>query len=148
MALHYFEDFKPGDRFDSAGVTITEAQIIEFALRYDPQPFHLDVEAAKQSMFGGLVASGLMTLALGLRLFLQTGIMGANLGSPGLDEVRFLKPVRPGDTIRMQAEVLETRPSGSKPDRGTVRIAYHIFNQRGEEALSLACIHIVRRRSA
>lgn len=147
MAERYFEDFAPGDRFETAGVTLTESQMIDFALRYDPQPFHLDAEAAKRSIYGELIGSGFLTMAMLFRMFLQSGALGdANLGGPGFDEVRFTKPVRPGDTLRAQVEVLEMRPSESKPDRGILRLRYSGRNQRDEPVAQFVGIHLVRRR--
>ena len=140
----YFDDFQVGERFRSQGVTLTEADIVNFALAYDPQPFHIDREAAAKSPFGGLIASGLHTFAMGWRMFLQEGLLRhCSLGSPGLDELRWTAPVRPGDTLYTEAEVLEKRPSTSKPDRGTLRMAYKIVNQRHETVLTMAIIHIV-----
>ena len=111
----YFEDFKPGDRFVSDGVTVTEAMIVDFALTYDPQPFHIDAEAARASNFGGLIASGFQTLALGFRMLIQTGVFRkCGMGSPGLDELRWPRPVRPGDTLHSELEIIELRPSQSK----------------------------------
>jgi acyl dehydratase len=144
----YFEDFKPGDRFDSPGVTVTESMIIDFALAYDPQPFHLDSRAAAASHFGGLVASGVQTLALGFRAFLQLGLFSAcGMGSPGLDELRWLRPVRPGDTLRSEVEVVEAQPSRSKPDRGMLVMAFKIRNQRDEDVLTMRTMQLTRRRS-
>ena len=144
----YFDDFKVGERFRSKGVTLTEAEIINFALAYDPQPFHIDVERAAKSPFGALIASGLQTFALGWRMFLQEGLFSAcSLGSPGVDELRWTAPVRPGDTIYTEAEVLEARPSTSKADRGTLRMGYRIVNQRNETVLTMAIVHILKRRS-
>ena len=147
MTDRYFDDFQVGESFRSAGVTVTESEIIRYALDYDPQPFHIDAEAAARSPFGGLIASGSHTLGLGWRMFLQEGLLKAcSLGSPGIDELRWPAPVRPGDTVHMEAEVLETRPSSSKPDRGTLRMGYRIVNQRGEAVLTMTIIHILRRR--
>lgn len=149
MGERYFEDFKPGDRIATAGVTLTESEMIDFARRYDPQLFHVDAEAAKASIFGGLVASGFLTMAVTFRLFYATGALGnANLGSPGFEEVRFLKPVRPGDTLRAVVEVIDARPSQSKPDRGILRFRYRAYNQHGEEVMSYVCPQLVRRRPA
>ena len=145
----YFEDFKPGDRFESATLTITEALIIEYARFYDPQPFHLDPEAAKATVYGGLIASGLQTIGLGFKLFFETGALSAcSLGSPGLDEIRWKAPVRPGDTLRVVAEVLEARPSSSKPDRGIVRFLFTTLNQRGETVTTFIGNQLCRRRPA
>jgi acyl dehydratase len=143
----YFEDFTPGREFRTDGVTVTESQILDFALAFDPQPFHLDAEAAKQSIFGGLIASGFHTMALTFRLFAQTRALAASsLGSPGVDELRWLRPVRPGDTLRATVQVLEQRPSTSKPDRGIVRLHWSTLNQRGEPVLTMTSMQLVRRR--
>jgi acyl dehydratase len=145
----YFEDFKVGDTFVTGGVTLTESAIIDFAVTYDPQPFHLDVTAAKAGPFGGLIASGFQTLALGFRQVLDLGVLkGGSMGSPGLDELRWTRPVRPGDTLRVKGEVMETKASSSKPDRGTVRVRYAFVTQTDETVLTMSCIHILKRRSA
>jgi len=143
----YFEDFAPGARFESAPLTLTEALIVEYARFYDPQVFHTDPEAAKATVYGGLIASGLQTIGIAFKLFFETGVLAAcSLGSPGLDEIRWKAPVRPGDTLRVVAEVLETRPSTSKPDRGMVRILFTTLNQRGETVTTLIGNQICRRR--
>jgi acyl dehydratase len=143
----YFEDFKPGDRFESADLTVSEALIREFARFYDPQLFHTDPEAAKTLVYGGLIASGIQTIAITFKLFLETGALAAcSLGSPGLDDIRWKIPVRPGDTLRVLAEVLEARPSTSKPDRGIVRLLYTTFNQRGEVVMTMIGNQLCRRR--
>lgn len=145
----YFEDFAPGDELQTPGVTVTEGQIIDFALQFDPQPFHLDTEAAKGTVFGGLIASGFHTAALTFRLFLQTNALGAcSLGSPGIDELRWLRPVRPGDTLRAVVQVLEVKPSTSKPDRGVITVKYTTLNQRGEPVLTMTSKQLLRRRPA
>jgi acyl dehydratase len=143
----YWEDFKSGDRFLGMGVTVTRTMIIDFALAYDPQPFHLDSEAAAASHFGGLIASGIQTLALGFRSFAQLGLLRAcGMGSPGLDELRWLRPVRPGDTLLTEVEIVEARQSQSKPDRGILVMAFTIRNQRDEEVLTMRTIQFARRR--
>ena len=143
----YLEDFTPRREFRTDGVTITEAQILDFALAFDPQPFHLDAEAAKETIFGGLIASGFQTMALTFRLFIQTRALAASsLGSPGVDELRWLRPVRPGDTLRAAVQVVEQRPSTSKPDRGIVRLHWTSLNQRGEPVLTMTSMQLVRRR--
>ena len=145
----YFDDFSVGDRCVTGGITLTDSDIINFALRYDPQPFHLDANAASESAFGGLIASGYQSLALCFRLFIQTGILTeASMGSPGIDELRWLSPVRPGDTLHTSIEVKEVIPSMSKPDRGIVRFRYAAINQHDEEALSFVLNHLLRRRPA
>jgi acyl dehydratase len=143
----YFEDFTPGRQFRTTGITLTEAQIIDFALRFDPQPFHVDAEAATQSIYGGLIASGFHTMAVSFRLYVDTrALAAASLGSPGIDEVRWLKPVRPGDTLSAVIEVLDTRVSTSKPDRGIVTVKYTTLNQRGEAVLTMVGKQLMRRR--
>jgi acyl dehydratase len=142
-----FDDFKVGDRFVSDGMTMTEASILDFAQRFDPQPFHMDLEAAKASPYGGLIASGLHTFAAAFRIFLDMRVIHtASMGSPGVDELRWTAPVRPGDTLTTEAEVVEMRPSSSKPDRGTLRMRYAVKNQKGETVMTFVAIHIFRRR--
>lgn len=148
MRARYFEDFKVGDRIESRGKTLTEADIVAFGFQYDPQPFHIDAEAARASPYGGLIASGFQTLAIGFRMLWDTGILaGSSLGSPGFDELRWHLPVRPGDTLRARLEILETRPSSTKPDRGIVRALHEVMNQRGEVVLSLRPTMFLKRRT-
>lgn len=148
MQTRWFEDFAVGDRFRSQRFTVTESMIIDFAILYDPQPFHVDIEAANASMYGGLIASGYQTMALTFRLAWQTGVFQeSNLGAHGLDEVRWPRPVRAGDTIRVEFEVVEVRPSRSRPDRGTVRMAYATYNQRDEVVMTLSAPQIVACRT-
>jgi len=143
----YFEDFEVGRRFRSPGITVTEGQIIDFAMRYDPQVFHIDAEAAKTTPYGGLIASGIHTIALTFRAFLMTGTLeGSSLGSPGFDELRWLRPVRPGETLYVVGEVLEKKASSSRQDRGIVRIRYTSYNQRDEEVMTMVGNQIIRRR--
>ena len=143
----YFDDFKPGDRFESAQFTVSEALIVEFGRLYDSQVFHVDPEAARATIYGGLIASGLQTIALSFKLFLETGTLAASsLGSPGLDEIRWKAPVRPGDTLHVIAEVIEARPSTSKPDRGIVRVLYTTANQNGDTVMTMIGNQLLRRR--
>ncbi|MBC6405264.1 MAG: MaoC family dehydratase [Rhodospirillales bacterium] len=145
----YFEDFAPGRSFRTPGATLSEAQILDFAFAYDPQPFHLDKVAAGNWGYDGLIASGLQTLCISFRLFLQSRIINAcSLGSPGMDELRWLKPVRPGDTIHTLATVEKQRQSRSKPDRGLVHMRYQVFNQDGEPVMSWIAVQILRKRSS
>ncbi|MBU1364790.1 MAG: MaoC family dehydratase [Gammaproteobacteria bacterium] len=149
MDTRFLDDLTPGQRFTSPGLTLTEAEIIDFAWRYDPQPFHLDANAAAGSPYGGLIASGFQSLAICFRLFIQSGILAeSSMGSPGIDELRWLAPVRPGDTLHSEIEVLEVRPSNSKPDRGIARLKYQAVNQRGEAVLSFIVMHLLRRKPA
>jgi len=146
-AGRYFEDFTVGERFTTAGITLTEASIIDFAFKYDPQPFHIDVEAARQSHFGGLVASGFQTLACAFRMLLQENLIGdAGMGSPGMDELRWLKPVYAGDTIFMEMEILALEASASRSDRGRARCAYTVRNQRAEAVMTVTAIQLLKRR--
>src|SRR5262245_36870211 len=125
----YLDDFKLGDRYETERYTISEDDVIGFARIYDPQPFHIDPEAAKQTYHGGIIASGFQTLALGFRLIYATGtVKTANLGGIGIDELRWLKPVRPGDTLRALVEVVEITPSKSKPDRGVFKRKVTMLN--------------------
>lgn len=143
----YLEDFTAGAEFTSSGITLTDAQIIDFALKFDPQPIHLDTTAAAAGPFGGLIASGFHTASLSFRLFWQTGVLGdASLGSPGFDELRWLKPVRPGDTLHVVVKVLEVRRSSSKPDRGAVKMGYTTLNQHGEPVMTLVAIQLIKAR--
>ncbi|MBI1206942.1 MAG: acyl dehydratase [Azospirillum sp.] len=146
MVGPYFDDFSLGDVIETEGATITESQIIDFAFKFDPQPFHIDIEAASRSPFGGLIASGFHTLSLSFRLFRDTGaITGTSMGGGGGDDLRWLRPVRPGDTLRVRVEVLERIPS-RRPDRGTVRLGYTTLNQHGEAVMTVIFNHIVARR--
>ena len=145
----HLDDLKVGDRLESGGYTLTEADIIDFALKYDPQPFHIDAEAAKHTPFGGVIASGFQTLALGFRVLYATGwLTSANLGGIGIDELRWLKPVRPGDTLRTVTIVKEITPSKSKPDRGVLKHEVIVLNQRGEQVLTGIFIIVAKRRRA
>ena len=147
MDNQWFEDFEVGQRFVSQGVTFTEASIIDFATRYDPQRFHIDREAAARTPFGGIVASGFQTLALSFRMFFQLGVIReSGIGAPGIEDLKWLAPVRPGDTVHTEIEVIELRPSRSKTDRGVVRQRYTARNQRGERVMTLIVPQIVSRR--
>ncbi|MEH6473292.1 MAG: MaoC family dehydratase [Halopseudomonas sp.] len=143
----YLDDFSVGESFVTPGITVTESEIIDFAMKYDPQPFHLDVNAAADSLYGGLISSGFQTLSLSFRLFVQSGMLAdCSMGSPGIDELRWLAPVRPGDTLHTEVEVLEVKPSTSKPDRGILRMRYTSINQHGDTVLSYIINHFVKRR--
>lgn len=144
----YLDDFTLGECFSTPAVTLTESGIIDFALKYDPQPFHLDANAAGESLFGGLIASGFQTLALSFRLFIQSGILErCSMGSPGIDELRWQAPVRPGDTLQTLVEVVAVTPSRSKPDRGILRLQYRVRNQHNDVVLSYIINHFLARRS-
>ena len=143
----YFEDFPVGRSFTTRGATLSEAQILAFAWEWDPQPFHIDVEAAADWGYGGLIASGFQTLLVAFRLVFQENVWThCSLGSPGIEALRWLLPVRPGDTLRCHGEVLEARESRSKPDRGFVKIRYDVLNQKDEVVADMLSTHIFRRR--
>lgn len=147
--LRHFEDFRPGDVIELGSQTITKEAIIAFAKEFDPQVFHVDEEAAKQTIYGGLLASGWHTGSLLMRL-LCDGLLArtASLGSPGIDELRWLKPVRPGDTLSGRMTVIERIPSRSKPDRGMVRSLMELRNQHGEVVLTVKGLSLLGRRPA
>jgi len=144
----YFEDFTVGRQFATEPVRLDEDEIIAFAEKYDPQPFHVDKAAAAQSIYGGLIASGFQTIAVGAGQWLRTGGQeGTGMGGPGLRDIRWLAPVRPGDLLHTTVEVAETRASRSKPDRGIVRFAYTMRTDR-EIVATFAAIILIRRRPA
>jgi acyl dehydratase len=145
--MRYWEDLKVGETTDLGSCAITEAEILAFARKYDPQPFHVDPEAARRSLYGGLIASGWHTCALMMRLSVDAARRDetATTGSPGLDSCRWLKPVRPGDVLTGRSEILETWPSRSKPI-GFVRRQSEMLNQKGEVVLRVVGITMCRRR--
>ena len=136
--MKYWEDFQVGERAELGRHTFSEDEIVEFGRRYDPQPFHVDVENAKQSAFGGLIASGWQTCAIGMRLMVEGYInQTVSLGSPGIDHIRWVKPVRPGDTISYSRIVLESRASTTRKGVGLVKHRWEAVNQRGELVLTM-----------
>ena len=145
--MRYFEDFKPGEVLELGHHTITRDEIVAFARQFDPQPFHLDEDAARATIFGGLIASGWHTGSLMMRL-LCDGVIAdtASLGSPGIDEMRWIKPVRPGDTLSLRMIVADCVPSRSKPDRGIVRTVLELRNQHGEIVVSIKGMNLIGRR--
>jgi acyl dehydratase len=143
----YFEDYLPGEVFQFGDYPVTEQEIIEFAVRYDPQPFHTDPERARGSNFGGLIASGWMTGSIMMRLLVDHFISSNGMGSPGIDEVRWHQPVRTGDRVSVRVTIRETRRSVSKPDRGMVFSTNEAFNQRGELLMSYKGMGMYRCRS-
>jgi acyl dehydratase len=143
----FFEDYTPGVVYEFGTITVTEAEIIEFAKQFDPQYFHIDPEKAAQSRFGGIVASGWHTVGLAMRMFVDHFVSHvASLASPGVDEVRWPNPVRPGDTLRIRVTILDARPSRSKTDRGIVRAKTEAMNQKDELVLSMVGMSIIGRR--
>jgi acyl dehydratase len=142
-----FEDYTPGAVFEYGAIPVSETEIIEFARRFDPQDMHVDPEAAARGRFGGLVASGWHTAAMIMRLIVDNFLpKGASLASPGIDELRWLKPVWPGDVLRIRVTVLEATPSRSRPDRGMVRSFVEVLNQDGDVVMSMKPMNIIRRR--
>ena len=149
MSLRYLEDFAAGQQIDLGEQHVTEASIIAFAREFDPQPFHTDPARARDSFFGGLVASGWHTVALYMRLLVD-GLLSetASNGSPGIDSLRWLKPVRPGDTLRGRTLVLECRPSASRPEQGVIRTRGEMYNQDGDLVMTIEGANFIRRRPA
>jgi acyl dehydratase len=149
IADRYFEDYEVGFSAKYGAEVVTEGEIIEFASRYDPQGIHTDPVAAKDGPFGGLIASGWHTTAIMMRIFATEFLNGnASLASPGIDELRWLLPVRPGDVLSARCEVQESKPSRSKPDRGLIRTLVSVENDRGEPVMTLLAMSILRRRPA
>jgi acyl dehydratase len=148
MPGNTFEDFAPGQVYELGSTTVTEEEIVDFARRFDPQPFHLDAEAAKDSDFGGLIASGWHTGAMWMRLYVDSLLGGGSgQGSSGIEELRWLAPVRPGDTLSGRLTVLETTPSERHPHRGTIRIRGEMVNQDGVTVMSMVSRGRFGRRS-
>jgi acyl dehydratase len=130
----YFEDFAPGEEIDLGKRIVSEDEIIAFATAYDPQPFHVDREAAAASIYGGVIASGWHTCSMMMRMVVDGLMAGASsMGSPGLDKVRWMQPVRAGDTLAVKWQTVQVKASTSRPDRGVVWSRWIAINQRGEE---------------
>lgn len=134
----FWEDFTPGSQRTFGAHTLTHEEIVRFAAQFDPQPFHLDEEAGRASLFGGLAASGWHTCSLVMRMMCDAYLLDASsLGSPGLEHIKWLAPVRPGDTLSVRMDVLEARPMKSRPQVGLVRSRWTALNQHGESVLSM-----------
>jgi acyl dehydratase len=145
--VRWFEDLVLGEGGVYGSWAITQDEIVEFATRYDPQPFHVDPEAARGSIYGGLIASGLQSTAIASRLIIDGWLTHlAAMGSPGLEAMALRNPVRPGDVLRARIEVIELRPSRSRPDLGIVRYILQLLNQRDELILDTVAVIFVRRR--
>ncbi len=146
--MRYFEDIHPGEVVELSSYVVTREEILDFARKYDPQPFHVDDEAARESPFGGLVASGWHTAAIFMRLFVD-GILSesASMGSPGVEGIRWTAPVRPGDVLTGRVHVVAATPSETRPDRGTVVTESEVTNQDGEVVMTLRARGFFRRRS-
>jgi acyl dehydratase len=149
VTTHFLEDLQPGQRFRTARRTVALAEIQAFARDFDPQPFHLDPEAAKATIFGELVASGWHTMALTMRLIVDgEARLGWGFAGAGVEALDWPNPVRPGDTLTAESEVLDVKPSRSKPDRGLARIRTTTYNQRNEPVLVATAKIIVPKRNA
>ena len=145
--MRYWEDIKEGEVVELGSRTMDKERMIAFAREFDPQPFHVDEQAAKESVWGGLIASGWLTGSVLMRLLCDGFLRDtASIGSPGIDELRWLKPVRPGDTLTGRLTMLESTPSRSKPDLGIVRSLMEVLNQRGEVVMSTKGVNFIRRR--
>jgi acyl dehydratase len=146
--MRYWEDFKVGEVQPIGERHVSKDELVAFSEQFDPQPFHVDEAAAKASIFDGLIASGWHTCSLVMRMMCDTYLLdSASLGSPGIDNLKWLKPVRPGDTIRAQRTTLEVRASKSKPDMGIVKSLWEVFNQKGEMVMTMEGYGMFRRRS-
>jgi acyl dehydratase len=146
---YHLEDFTPGRSFGAGPRKVTREEIIAFAAEFDPQPFHLDEEAARRSMLGGLAASGWHTAAIMMALLADAFILDtAGMGSPGIEEMKWLKPLRPGDEVTLSVTVIDARPSQSRPDRGIIRIRAVLTNQAGEAVAEHTNPIMIRRRPA
>lgn len=145
----YWEDFPVGSVREFGGIVLTRDEIVEFARRYDPQPFHLDEAAARESLFGGLCASGWQTCALAMRMMCDAYLNeSASLGSPGVDNLRWTAPVYPGDTLHVRMTVVAARPMASKPDVGLMQSQWEVLNQDGRTVLTMQGWGMMRRRHA
>ena len=143
----YWDDYEVGQKFALGSTTFSEQEIVDFGRQFDPQPFHVDAEAAKQSMYGSLIASGWHVASKMMRLFVDNYVdRRTALGSPGLDELRWLKPVRPGDRLTGEVEIAEKVPSKSKPELGVLHERWTVTNQKGEVVMTTRGINMVRRR--
>ena len=149
MSERWFEDYVPGTTAEHGPLRVEEDDVVDFGRRFDPQPFHVDAEAAAAGPFGGLIASGWHTCALMMRLLADEYLSPvSSLGSPGVDELRWAAPVRPGDELTLRTTVTEARPSWSKPDRGLVRTHVELLRQDGTVVLTMTAMNLVRVRPA
>jgi acyl dehydratase len=145
----YFEDYIEGDVHQFGPIAVEENEVLNFAKRFDPQTMHTDPDAAKRGPFGGIIASGWHTAGLMMRLYVQHYLTNvASLASPGLDELRWLKPVRPGDMLSVRVTVLKAVPSKSKSDRGAVTSFIEVINQRNDVVMTLKVVNLIAKRPA
>lgn len=143
----FFEDFEVGQVYETDTYTLDEQEIIEFGLKYAPVPYHTDAEEAKKTSFGTLIAAGYQTAAITFGLFARTGALSlSGMGSPGADNLRWKRPVKPGDTLRALANIVEVSPAAKEGGRDAVRIRYDTLNQNDEVVMTLTSLHFIRRR--
>jgi acyl dehydratase len=144
VARRYLEDYEPGSIHEFGEIAVGESEIIDFGRRFDPQVFHTAPQAAAHTVYGGLIASGWHTAGLMMRLFVENYLSGvASLGSPGVDELRWTKPVRPGDTLMLRVTVTQTKRSRSKPDRGVLFSFIEVLNQNREVVMSMKAVNLL-----
>ena len=149
MSPLHFEDFSPGESLEYGDRLVTAEEIVEFAREFDPQPFHLDDEAGRETQAGGLIASGWQIAALLMRLNCDEFLLRcASQGAPGTDEINWLKPVRPGDRLRVRRTTLSARASRSRPQTGLVEFLFEVFNQNGEIVMTQKGTFFIGRRPA
>ncbi len=145
----FFEDYSPGSRHEFGPIKVEESEIINFATKFDPQVLHTDPDAARNSIYGGLIASGWHTAGLMMRLFVDHYLShNASLGSPGVDELRWIRPVRPGDSLTMRVTITATKKSKTKPDRGIVHSFIEVLNQTGEVVMTMKAINLLGCRNS
>ena len=149
LSQRYFEDYTPGAVFEFGATTVTEQEVVSFATAYDPQSFHIDRDAAAHSMFGGLIARGWHTAAMTMRMLVDHYLSSvASLASPGIDELRWLAPVRPGDALRVRVRVDDARRSRSRSDRGVVTSSISVLNQNEVVVMTLKAVNLLLTRPA
>ena len=149
MAKLHFEDFTPGQKAEYGPRLVTREEIVAFAAQYDPQPMHLDEEAGRKSLLGGLGASGWHSCGIMMRMICDGFMLNSSsMGAGGVEEVKWLRPIRPGDLLTLRTTVLETRASRSRSDMGIVRILFEMFNDRGEHVMSMVTPSLFGRRNA
>ena len=149
MPKYYLEDFSTDWTAEYGPRRVTREEMLGFAAQFDPQPMHLDEEAARHTMLGGLGASGWHTCCIMMKMIADGVLLdSASMGAPGIDEVKWLKPVRPGDSLTVRGSIISTRASQSRPDRGFVNFLWEVFNDRGEKVMTLTCPQMLLRRNA
>jgi acyl dehydratase len=147
MSVIYFEDISIGDKTVGGTTTVDKEEILAFARKFDPQFFHVDEDAAEKSIYGGIIASGWHTGAMLMRMMVDSMVnKRAGLGSPGFDDLRWILPVRPGDILRFESTVIETRKSASRPDMGVIRAQVYVINQNDEKVMSVKTIGMMKTR--